>query len=85
VNVIYKIRETFYKICESIVLVEFLLDINLIHINKPTSDILCWHHTTILFSKPSIPVSPLMNDAVFKMLDEFGVPDEMIAFDDFGG
>lgn len=28
---------------------------------------------------------PLMNDAVFKMLDNFGVPDEMIAFDDFGG
>lgn len=28
---------------------------------------------------------PLMNDAVFKMLDELGVPDEMIAFDDFGG
>jgi Na+-transporting NADH:ubiquinone oxidoreductase subunit F len=28
---------------------------------------------------------PLMNAAVFKMLDELGVPDEMIAFDDFGG
>ena len=28
---------------------------------------------------------PLMNDAVFKMLDELGVPDENIAFDDFGG
>ncbi|MFO7880729.1 MAG: NADH:ubiquinone reductase (Na(+)-transporting) subunit F [Bacteroidota bacterium] len=27
---------------------------------------------------------PLMNDAVFKMLDELGVPDEMIDFDDFG-
>jgi Na+-transporting NADH:ubiquinone oxidoreductase subunit F len=28
---------------------------------------------------------PLMNDAVFKMLDDLGVPPEMIAFDDFGG
>jgi Na+-transporting NADH:ubiquinone oxidoreductase subunit F len=28
---------------------------------------------------------PMMNEAVFKMLDEYGVPDEMIAFDDFGG
>lgn len=28
---------------------------------------------------------PLMNDAVLKMLDDFGVPEEMIAFDDFGG
>jgi Na+-transporting NADH:ubiquinone oxidoreductase subunit F len=28
---------------------------------------------------------PMMNDAVFKMLDDFGVPPEMIAFDDFGG
>ena len=28
---------------------------------------------------------PLMNEAVFKMLDEMGVDDEMIAFDDFGG
>lgn len=28
---------------------------------------------------------PMMNDAVFKMLDDYGVPDEMIAFDDFGG
>lgn len=28
---------------------------------------------------------PMMNDAVFKMLDSLGVPDEMIAFDDFGG
>jgi Na+-transporting NADH:ubiquinone oxidoreductase subunit F len=28
---------------------------------------------------------PMMNDAVFKMLDDLGVPDEMIAFDDFGG
>ncbi len=27
---------------------------------------------------------PMMNDAVFKMLDDLGVPDEMIAFDDFG-
>lgn len=27
---------------------------------------------------------PLMNDAVLKMLDDFGVPEEMIAFDDFG-
>jgi len=27
---------------------------------------------------------PLMNDAVLKMLDDYGVPDEMIAFDDFG-
>lgn len=28
---------------------------------------------------------PMMNAAVFKMLDNMGVPDEMIAFDDFGG
>ena len=28
---------------------------------------------------------PMMNDAVLKMLDEYGVPDEMIMFDDFGG
>jgi len=28
---------------------------------------------------------PMMNDAVFKMLDDLGVPSEMIAFDDFGG
>lgn len=28
---------------------------------------------------------PMMNAAVFKMLDDLGVPDEMIAFDDFGG
>lgn len=28
---------------------------------------------------------PMMNAAVFKMLDELGVPDENIAFDDFGG
>jgi Na+-transporting NADH:ubiquinone oxidoreductase subunit F len=28
---------------------------------------------------------PMMNDACFKMLDDLGVPDEMIAFDDFGG
>jgi Na+-transporting NADH:ubiquinone oxidoreductase subunit F len=28
---------------------------------------------------------PMMNEAVFKMLDDFGVPTEMIAFDDFGG
>jgi len=28
---------------------------------------------------------PMMNDAVFKMLDDLGVPGEMIAFDDFGG
>ena len=28
---------------------------------------------------------PMMNAAVFKMLDELGVPPEMIAFDDFGG
>ncbi len=28
---------------------------------------------------------PMMNDAVFKMLEDYGVPDEMIAFDDFGG
>ncbi len=27
---------------------------------------------------------PMMNDAVLKMLDDYGVPDEMIAFDDFG-
>lgn len=28
---------------------------------------------------------PMMNDAVFKMLDSLGVPNENIAFDDFGG
>ncbi len=28
---------------------------------------------------------PLMNDAVQKMLDDLGVPPDMIAFDDFGG
>lgn len=28
---------------------------------------------------------PMMNDAVLKMLDDYGVPQEMIAFDDFGG
>lgn len=28
---------------------------------------------------------PMMNDAVLKMLEDYGVPPEMIAFDDFGG
>ena len=28
---------------------------------------------------------PMMNDAILKMLDDLGVPKEMIAFDDFGG
>jgi Na+-transporting NADH:ubiquinone oxidoreductase subunit F len=28
---------------------------------------------------------PMMNQAVLKMLDDYGVPEEMIAFDDFGG
>jgi Na+-transporting NADH:ubiquinone oxidoreductase subunit F len=28
---------------------------------------------------------PQMNDAVLRMLDDYGVPKEMIAFDDFGG
>ncbi len=28
---------------------------------------------------------PMMNAAIFKMLDELGVPSEMIAYDDFGG
>ncbi len=28
---------------------------------------------------------PMMNQAVLKMLDDYGVPKEMIAFDDFGG
>ena len=28
---------------------------------------------------------PMMNQAVLKMLDDLGVPKEMIAFDDFGG
>jgi len=28
---------------------------------------------------------PLMNQAVVKMCDDFGVPDENIRFDDFGG
>jgi len=27
---------------------------------------------------------PMMNQAVLKMLDDYGVPPEMIAFDDFG-
>jgi Na+-transporting NADH:ubiquinone oxidoreductase subunit F len=27
---------------------------------------------------------PMMNQAVFKMLDDLGVEDEMIRFDDFG-
>ena len=27
---------------------------------------------------------PMMNDAILKMLDELGVPEEMIMFDDFG-
>ena len=29
--------------------------------------------------------APMMNSAVFQMLEDLGVPDEMIAFDDFGG
>src|SRR5690606_55855 len=28
---------------------------------------------------------PMMNDAIQKMLYNLGVPDEMVAFDDFGG
>lgn len=28
---------------------------------------------------------PMMNAAVIKMLDDYGIPQEMIAFDDFGG
>ena len=28
---------------------------------------------------------PMMNDAVLKTLYDLGVPDEMVAFDDFGG
>lgn len=28
---------------------------------------------------------PMMNQAVLKMVDDFGVPDENVAFDDFGG
>jgi len=28
---------------------------------------------------------PMMNEAILKMLDDLGVPKEMIAFDDFGG
>jgi Na+-transporting NADH:ubiquinone oxidoreductase subunit F len=28
---------------------------------------------------------PMMNDAVIKLLDDLGIPEEMIAFDDFGG
>ena len=28
---------------------------------------------------------PLMNQAVLKMCDDFGIPDENVAFDDFGG
>jgi Na+-transporting NADH:ubiquinone oxidoreductase subunit F len=28
---------------------------------------------------------PMMNQAVFKMLDELGIPKENIRFDDFGG
>jgi Na+-transporting NADH:ubiquinone oxidoreductase subunit F len=28
---------------------------------------------------------PMMNDAVLKLLDDMGIPDENVAFDDFGG
>lgn len=28
---------------------------------------------------------PMMNQAIFKMLDDYGVPKEMISYDDFGG
>ena len=28
---------------------------------------------------------PMMNAAVIKMIDDWGIPDEMLAFDDFGG
>jgi Na+-transporting NADH:ubiquinone oxidoreductase subunit F len=28
---------------------------------------------------------PMMNAAVLKMVDDFGVPPENVAFDDFGG
>jgi Na+-transporting NADH:ubiquinone oxidoreductase subunit F len=28
---------------------------------------------------------PMMNQAVLNMVDEFGVPPENVAFDDFGG
>ena len=28
---------------------------------------------------------PMMNAAVIKMCDDWGVPDENVAFDDFGG
>ena len=28
---------------------------------------------------------PMMNSAVIKMLDDYGVPEENISFDDFGG
>jgi Na+-transporting NADH:ubiquinone oxidoreductase subunit F len=28
---------------------------------------------------------PMMNAAVLKMVDDFGVPEENVAFDDFGG
>jgi Na+-transporting NADH:ubiquinone oxidoreductase subunit F len=28
---------------------------------------------------------PMMNQAVLKMVDDFGVPPENVAFDDFGG
>jgi Na+-transporting NADH:ubiquinone oxidoreductase subunit F len=27
---------------------------------------------------------PLMNSSIIKMIDEFGIPEEMLAFDDFG-
>ena len=30
-------------------------------------------------------VTSLMNQAVLKMCDDFGIPDENVAFDDFGG
>ncbi|MEP2026716.1 MAG: NADH:ubiquinone reductase (Na(+)-transporting) subunit F, partial [Reichenbachiella sp.] len=28
---------------------------------------------------------PMMNQAVLKMCDDWGVPDENVSFDDFGG
>lgn len=43
------------------------------------------HHETPEDVEYYICGPPMMNAAVFKMLDELGVPPENIAFDDFGG
>ena len=51
------------------------------------------HHSQDYLSKHEEPEDieyylcgpPLMNQAVLKMLEDLGVPDENIRFDDFGG